>query len=35
MMRTLAENLVVRNPDRVFYVVTYGEESGGVCEMLV
>lgn len=34
MVRTLAENIVVRNPGRVFCVATCGEESGGACEML-
>ena len=34
MVATLAENLVVRNPGRVWCVATCGEESGGACEML-
>lgn len=34
MVRTLAENIQVRNPGRVFCVATCGEESGGACEML-
>ena len=34
MVRTMAENIVVRNPGRVFCVATCGEESGGACDML-
>ena len=34
MVAELAENIVVRNPGRVFCVATCGEESGGACEML-
>lgn len=34
MVRTMAENIVVRNPGRVWCVTTCGEESGGACEML-
>ena len=34
MVAELAENIVVRNPGRVFAVATCGEESGGACEML-
>ena len=34
MVAELAENIVVRNPGRVFAVATCGEESGGAREML-